>query len=438
MRGAERSAGNTAKNIALIVLAALMAVLCAANWLAGVSAASLGSDNPLRRVHDRLFGGATGYEIRSSGVSAASPAQLALGASGELVGVQYSTTDVDASLGAVRSIWTQALSGDALMETDEQTLAGELGAERKVLLRYHGALPLSVVSGWMGGTLADDRIKVETLFYSADSGTLFVRTPDGALYLSHAEADRGAFDRALEDFHGTDCAFAGADTNVYPETLLFEGENLTLPVLKNEALDLFAAQSGTGLANLLGAFGFSAYTDFYGEQNDTVRVFVDDASTLRLAKTGLMQYATTGDQSTVTAFESGEVTGSAALDAQIDCARVILDTVLRAGETDTHASLYAVSETEHRTTLVFLQLYSGVPVLGSTDFATFEFEGGVLRAATVNLQRFAATGENRIVLPAKQAAASASAGERSMMAAYREENGVYVPSRFYLKDGKTD
>ena len=352
--------------------------------------------------------------------------------------MQYSTTDVDASLGAVRSIWTQALSGDALMETDEQTLAGELGAERKVLLRYHGALPLSVVSGWMGGTLADDRIKVETLFYSADSGTLFVRTPDGALYLSHAEADRGAFDRALEDFHGTDCAFAGADTNVYPETLLFEGENLTLPVLKNEALDLFAAQSGTGLANLLGAFGFSAYTDFYSEQNDTVRVFVDDASTLRLAKTGLMQYATAGDQSTVTAFESGEVTGSAALDAQIDCARVILDTVLRAGETDTHASLYAVNETEHRTTLVFLQLYSGVPVLGSTDFAAFEFEGGVLRAATVNLQRFAATGENRIVLPAKQAAASASAGERSMMAAYREENGVYAPSRFYLKDGKTD
>ena len=397
MRGAERSAGNTAKNIALIVLAVLMAVLCAANWLAGVSAASLGSDNPLRRVHDRLFGGAAGYEIRSSGVSAASPAQLALGASGELVGVQYSTTDVDASLGAVRSIWTQALSGDALMETDEQTLAGELGAERKVLLRYHGAL-----------------------------------------YLSHAEADRGAFDRALEDFHGTDCAFAGANTNVYPETLLFEGENLTLPVLKNEALDLFAAQSGTGLANLLGAFGFSAYTDFYSEQNDTVRVFVDDASTLRLAKTGLMQYATAGDQSTVTAFESGEVTGSAALDAQIDCARVILDTVLRAGETDTHASLYAVNETEHRTTLVFLQLYSGVPVLGSTDFAAFEFEGGVLRAATVNLQRFAATGENRIVLPAKQAAASASAGERSMMAAYREENGVYAPSRFYLKDGKTD
>lgn len=438
MRGAERSARNTAKNIALIVLAVLMAALCAANWLAGVSAASLDSDNLLRRAYDRLFGGAAGYEIRSSGVSAASPAQLALGASGELVGVQYSMTDIDASLEAVRSIWTQALSVDALTETDEQTLVSELGAERTVLLRYHGAIPLSVVSGWMGGTLRSDDIKVETLFYSADSGTLFVRTPEGALYLSHAEADRGAFDRALEEFHGSACTFAGAETNVYPETLLFEGENLTLPVLKNETLDLFDAQSGTGLVSLLGAFGFSAYADFYSEQNDAARVFVDDASTLRLAKTGLMQYATTGDESTVTAFETGEVTGSAALDAQIDCARTILDTVLRAGETDTHASLYAVNESEHKTTLVFLQLYSGVPVLGSTDFATFEFEGGVLRAATVNLQRFTATGENRIVLPAKQAAASASVGERSMMAAYRTENGVYVPSRFYLKAGKAD
>lgn len=433
MRGAERSARNTAKNILLIVLVVLMAVLCAANWLAGVSAASLDSDTLLRRVHDRLFGGAAGYEIRSSGVSAASPVQLALGVEGKLVGVQYSVTDMDASLAAVYDIWTQALSGDALTQTDEQTLAAALTAERTVLLRYHGAIPLSVVSGWMGGTLKNDNISVETLFYSADSGELFVRTPEGALYVSRAEADRGAFDRALEDFHGMDCVYAGADTNVYPETLLFEGENLSLPLIRTETLDLFDAQGSTGLASLLGAFGFSAYTDFYSEQNDTVRVFVDDASTLRLAKTGLMEYTTTGEQSTVTAYESGEVTGAAALDAQIDCARTLLDTVLRAGETDTHASLYAAEKDGSRTTLVFLQLYGGVPVLGSTDFATFTFENGLLRTATVNMQRFAATGESRTVLPAKQAAAGASAEERSMMVAYRTENGVYVPARFYVK-----
>ena len=165
-------------------------------------------------------------------------------------------------------------------------------------------------------------------------------------------------------------------------------------------------------------------------------MFVDDASTLRLAKTGRMQYTTTGDQSTVTAYESGEVTGAAAIDAQIDCARTLLDTVLRAAQTDTHASLYAVRKDGSRTTLVFLQLYGGVPVLKSTDFASFTFEGGVLRAATVNLQRFAATGESRTLLPAEQAAAAASPDERSMMAAYRTENGVYAPARFYMKPGQ--
>ena len=110
-------------NTVVLIAVVLMAVLCAANWLAGVSAASLDSDTLLRRAHDRLFGGAAGYEIRSSGVSAASPAQVARGAEGKLVGVQYNVTDMDTSLAAVRAIWTQALSGGALEETDEQTLA---------------------------------------------------------------------------------------------------------------------------------------------------------------------------------------------------------------------------------------------------------------------------------------------------------------------------
>lgn len=37
-----------------------------------------------------------GYEIRSSGVSAADPAQMALTVDGKLYGVQYNLTDIDA------------------------------------------------------------------------------------------------------------------------------------------------------------------------------------------------------------------------------------------------------------------------------------------------------------------------------------------------------
>ena len=71
MRGAKRSAKNTAKNISLLVLCGLMGVLCAVNWLMGLNIAQMPADSALRRLHDRFVGGAVGYEIRSSGVSAA-------------------------------------------------------------------------------------------------------------------------------------------------------------------------------------------------------------------------------------------------------------------------------------------------------------------------------------------------------------------------------
>ena len=86
MRGAKRSAKNTAKNISLLVLCGLMGVLCAVNWLMGLNIAQMPADSTLRRLHDRFVGGAVGYEIRSSGVSAADPAQMALTVDGKLYG----------------------------------------------------------------------------------------------------------------------------------------------------------------------------------------------------------------------------------------------------------------------------------------------------------------------------------------------------------------
>mgnify|MGYP000805638938 FL=1 len=95
---------------------------------------------------------------------------------------------------------------------------------------------------------------------------------------------------------------------------------------------------------------------------------------------------------------------------------------------------YAVERSGEQTTLIFLQMYSGVPVLGDADFATFVFDGSALRTATIRLQKFQPTGGKRTVMPAKQAAAGASGAERGLMAAYRAQDGQYVPSRFYLKN----
>ena len=81
-------------------------------------------------------------------------------------------------------------------------------------------------------------------------------------------------------------------------------ETLSLPLLKAGSIDLFDPQSGTGLEDLLDAFGFTPYANYYSEQNDRVRVFVDDVSTLRVNAAGLIQYAA-GADSTVRAYDAG-------------------------------------------------------------------------------------------------------------------------------------
>ena len=434
MRGAQRSVKNTAKNVSLIVLVMLLLTLCAANWLTGLNVAQMPADSLLRRAHDHLFGGAVGYELRSSGVAAAEPVQLALTVDGQLYGVQYNVTEIDAAVAAMRDLWAQVLTGSELVPAAPEELNAALRAGDCAELRYHGAIPLGAIAGWMGGVWEDgSETYVETLLYAAGTERLFVRTADGALYAAPAKADKSVLESAQDAFRGLPCKFSGEAYVVYPETLLFESEALSLPLLGTQPLNLFSTRSGTGLEELLQAFGFTAYADFYAEQNDQVRVFVDNVSTLRVGAAGLLQYASSAENTTVRAFEEGEVSGQSALDAQMDCARLILDAALRVGETNTHASLYAAVQEEGQTTLVFSQMYGGVPVLGENDFATFTFEGGALVSATVRLQRFAAQDTSRIVLPARQAAAGAMGEACGLMVAYRaREDGAYVPARFYL------
>ena len=127
----------------------------------------------------------------------------------------------------------------------------------------------------MGGSWQSD-LAVETLVYTAGSGQLFVRTDTGALYAAAADADESVLRAAQQGFRGLSCQFSGEAYAVYPETLLFDRETLSLPLLKAGSIDLFDPQSGTGLEDLLDAFGFTPYANYYSEQNDRVRVFVDD------------------------------------------------------------------------------------------------------------------------------------------------------------------
>lgn len=431
MSRADRSVKNTAKNIFLLLEIALLVLLCAANWLTGLDFDQIPANSLIRRAHDKLHGGAVGYELRSSGVSAAEPSQLALTVDGQLYGVQYSLSEIDTGMEAVRTLWAEALSSAKLENAAEADLAAALLSGDCALLRYHGGIPLSIAAGWMGG-VSQSELAAETLIYAAGTGQLFVRTDTGELYAGAVSVSSSTLQEAQQNFRGLACSFAGTEYAVRPETLLFERETLSLPRLTAEPLDLFGLENGTGLEDLLDCFGFTAYSNYYSELEDTVRVFVDDVSTLRINASGLIQYAA-GADGAVRAYEDGEASGRAALDAQIDCARTILDTAVRTGETETHASLYAVQQSETRTTLIFLQMFSGVPVLEENDFATFVFEDGSLSSATIRLEHFKAEETRCTVLPARQAAAAGTAeGSSGLIVAYRRDDSGYVPDRFLI------
>lgn len=448
----QHSLKNTLKNITLAVLTLLLAVLSAANWLTGLSIAQLPTDNYLRRLYDRFSGGAVGYELRSSGIAAAEPCQIALSSGGKLYAVQYSPSELDTAFATVQPVWRTLLSATKTCRVaSEEELCNALSAGDYLLLHYDGAVPLGSIANWIGGQW-ESNLPVHTLLYSDRRRQLFLRAKDGTLYTTSVKADEETLRRAQRDFHGVSCMFAGKAYDVWAETLLFERENLSLAQLTEEPPDWFAPQGGASLQTLLNAFFYTPYARSYPEQGGAVRVFVSEGSTLRISDQGLVQFTASGS-STVRAYEEEKPTGFSTLDAQIDCARQVLDTTVRAVETGTRPSLYSVQEANGRTTLVFLQTHSGVPILTENDFATLVFQGNELLSATVYLTKFQETDTWETVLPAKQAAASVPSSrfysanstdpsdsvqaanppnQQNLTVVYRRKGECYRPERCFL------
>jgi|GEM_PF-340357 len=425
-----RSAKNSAKNILLVILALLLALLSAANWLYGLNFEQLPTDNPLRRGYDRIKGSAKGYEIRSSGVAAAIPAQIAISFEGTTMGIQYSLTELENGLQIVQPVWAQILKNSPLTQVSEEELITALSGDC-MLLQYYGIIPLNILSDWLGGEW-EESLAVSMLCYTASTQQIFVRDKDGTLYTASVSIDMEKFQEIAQTFYGSPCKLAGSAYAVYPETLLFEQERLSLPLLTAQAPALFSPQSGANLETLLDAFGYTPYTRTYNEQGGQVRVFVDGASTLRIGTDGLIQYAVSGVNGQIYAFEEGEAGGLHALSAQIDSARNILNLALRAADTDIHTALYTVEQDQNgRIILVFLQLYSGIPVLGNNDFAVFVFEKGMLSSATIQLQKFQAAESFCSIVSAQIAATSAEGERQGLITAYRIRDNRYVPERFY-------
>lgn len=431
---------NRLKNSVLAGLTALLVVLTALGWVGDLSLADLPADSWLGRLYISLsYGDAGGFELRLGEIPAALPTECAVrGEQGEMTGAQYSESAVRAFVSAYgQSLGTALSTAGTLRKGAEDDFRLAL-QEPGIFLRYDSALPLSLVTHWLGGNPpdhADFDPTIQALFVGTDA-KLWVRTADGGLYRTELGSAPDTTPRT--ELSGTACTFAVQTmpdrSAVLPETLLFS-QTLELPVVSSTAPDFGTESPGTSLALLLEAFGYDPYVRNYPDESTGRRVFVATQSTLRVGSDGSVLFRANTEEGGLEAYLENEVDSQTPLLYQVDYARSLLETVFQSFSSG--ATFFfdrsQTDESSQNTQLIFRYLVNGVPVEGEAGIAAvLEYQENILMAAELHLCTFETAGTVRTLMPSSVAAAAAMGEPHSLAVGYFAEGTGFVPSRYYV------
>lgn len=422
------------KSILVVLLLLFLALQFLTYWLMGTDAASFSSDSILRKVYTYFNRGALGYEVRVSGVSAVEPVQIALMTPDGGNGVQYNKADIGISIVTLQAVTSSAfLNAKTFTVLEEDVLLEKLTTDESIVLHYFHAAPLSAIASGLQATSRSEMEAVSIMLFVQDQ-LLVVRDKEGNLFVSNTKMDINAFEEVKKEFSGLlQCQIAGSDYLVIPETLLFDEESLKFPVIEAVAVDPLGADSDASLKMLLEAFSYTSRAG-YTEKNDSVYVFSDKFSTLRITNEGQVDFRASKEQSTIVAFEKGEVADSQVLTAQLSTTYAILETALHAVGSEAQPMFSRTSkDADGATRITFMQTYNGVPVMEQTEFASLVFYDNVLGAATVNLELLLASQDTSdvIVFPARPAAATAEQINQRMVIAYCGQPDAFTAQRVF-------
>lgn len=430
---------NRLKNTALLVLTILLVALTAFSWLGDLNMGDLPADSWLGRLYINLsYGEAGGFTLRSGEVPAARPVEIAVQTETGMKGAQYNENAVSSFLAVLEQPIGAALSAATDLQVARESDFIQALSKPGVLVRYHCALPLSLIASWMGGSYnASSDPDAEVLFFDAD-GILWMRTDAGMLYRCdlHAAPDP----ELAAEVSGQACTFAAQDmpnqTSIRPETLLFS-DSLTLSTVTSTPTEIDLERAGNSLTVLLEAFGYDTYVRNYPDQTTGMRVFVNNQSTLRVGEDGEILFRANTAEGGLEAYLKSEIGGNGPLSYQIDYARRLLESVMQSFSTDASFSFdgYSQSEDGKSVRLVFRYLIGSVPVEGEEGIlAVIEYQDNALISAEVHLKSFIQSGISHTILPTRQAAAAATGGPYHLAAGYFASGTDLVPRRYYLTD----
>lgn len=329
----------------------------------------------------------------------------------ERCSLQYDEDAADALFRRAAGLLMETLSSaeapERVRESEwRQALAGAPG----FCFDFQGEMPLSVLTGWLGGELSIPDAAVRRLVLTArgDGAALYYYDLNAGVWCRCTTQVVSAvqLENALEGLSddGAYYAFESETAGIMdPDTMLAPdvGE-MRVCLAENPVSGGQSALEGLmedlGI-NLSGSVFYSAAGD------EVVR---SGSDTLRLSKDGVVEY--TGAEGGQGHFPMDRIAGESEVFCAVESCRRLLEQAVTPRCGLARLYLDAVEQTETGWKVRFEYRLNAVPVsLHTGPAAEFEISGGSITAFTLRLRRYTESEQEQLILPPIQAAAAMGA-----------------------------
>ena len=419
-----RSKLDTLQNIAITVLTVTAVLLLLRTQLYTLSPGG---------TLDDLLGSSASTPDSSAAVTAAelrAPVRVAV--SGDKTYGRYgsvTTTTADASFAPLKTFLQEALGSARTFSTSGEAAFFAALDRPSVYYDFLSPLPLSVLSGLVGGTAGEEHITARQLVLSAaESGVvqLYVSDGKGTWFQCDTAVSSDALDNVVNHFELGSGYFAYDYTvlsdhyNRIAPTSLFLEELPQLPVLSVSS-DL-SDESG-----LLSSLGFNPHTNSrYTEANGT-EVVVEGDHSVRFLPDGTIRYKGSDNEAsenelTIESASGGTPTLQEAAAGVSD----LLNRLLSSYPGDASAYLLDIQRSGDVTALTFDYQSGGIPIRQASGAAAAEVQltGNRISSLSLLLRQYTAGTDTSLLLPMKQAVAiAARETNRELLIGYTDNGG---------------
>lgn len=370
--------------------------------------------------------------ISSQTAVLAAPVRIAVtGPYGRYGNVALSTADpefepLDRLLGEVLG------SARTYTACDNQSFQKAL-ATTSVYYDFLEPLPLSILAGLVGGTIAGDDISAQRLVVSDQENGVFLYLWDGndAYFRCATAISRENLESAVGRYELGNAAFAFDSTYTDPQFQevapysLFLEEEPALPILTAEV-------SLTDTDRLLTGLDFNPNTKNRYQESSGTEVIMESERSLRIYTDGSIYYKSGGDPA-LTVKAAGDLP---TLQEAVTGVSTLLNSLLAPDAGNAALYLQSVRRSGSATTLTFGYQMNGVPIRfadGGTA-AAVALSGNAISTLELRFRRYTPAEADSLLLPLRQALAIAAQEPGAELSIGYADNGSGAVSAGWLAD----